>query len=608
MNIKEFKKITFHQFNGLYSRGLPDEVPQDHAIACNNILFGKKGEFTTRFGMANSLSLSHTVKRMFLSTISSNLVPLTLDNSGNIYAGTGGVLFSNPSMIDFVGLNIFNKTLILPILNHSDPTVKLQIWDGTTIRAIGATPPGAGMTATVDTVASSRITPGVHKFAVSFVTSTGFVTAPSPAVSFTSAGDFRILISNIPIGPAGTVGRQILVTKSNLDLYYYLQLINDNITTSTIADFFDTALAVSADTLFDLTTVIAGNGVGGLDKYHGRVIAFGGENDLVRVSNPGDAESFDNVNGYIQIPSENDGNIVAATFQISDNIYFTKMPGIYTVTDNGGVPSSWTVIPIDGGCGAMGYGVSTITAGQKSLNVNDSCLLADLDGLFVFNGIIQRPPLTWKINDLWKSYVTLNTINSITVFIDPFSERFYISIRGSAILLVGDYSQGWNADVIRWSVWTFPNVIQSIAMATLADDEFKYALRIGFQSVAGLSKMHEGYFSDLGTSIVSNITLPLVTFEEGGISIFRGVRVRASKLGGSASVDLNIKLYDESMALRATPSVISVAVNPAQEYLRQINFVGEKMAVDLSVTSTDAYFNIQRVDLLGKPLWTSRPG
>ena len=607
MNIKEFQKITLGQFNGLYARGVNDEVPQDHASICNNIMFGKKGEFSSRFGMVSSLAVSHPVKRMFLSTINANLVPLTLDNSGNIYAGLGGFLYSNPNMIDFSALNIFNKTLILPILNRSDPSVKLKIWDGTVIRNIGALAPTNTMTAADDTVASNQLSVGVYKFAVSYVTSTGFVTVPSAPLSVTADG-FRIILSNIPTGPVGTVSRQILVTKSGLNLFYYLRLINDNTTTSMIADFFDTDLAVSADRLFDLVSVIAGNGVGGLDKYHGRVIVFGGENDLVRVSNPGDAESYDNIDGYIQIPSENDGNIVAATFQITDNLYFTKMPGIYTVNDNGGVPSSWPIIPLDGGCGAMGYGVSTITAGQKSLNVNNSCLIADLDGIFVFNGVTQRPALTWKINDLWKSYVNIGNISKITIFVDPFAERFYVSIGDTAVLLVADFSEGWAYNSIKWSVWTFANNIQSIAMATLVDSQFEYALRVGFDSVNGLFKMKDGIFDDLGVPISSNIRFAPLSFGEGQLSIFRGIRVRALRSGGSVPTNLYLNLYDEGNNHVGNPPQLSIDVNSATDYLRQINYTGEKLAVDFSVFPGDSYFKVHRVDVFGKPIWASRPG
>ena len=610
MNIKEFERKTIDTFDGLYARGLDDEVPPTHQSVAYNVMYGKKGELSTRFGSAQSLAISHPVKRIFLSTIGTNIVPLTLNNTGNLYAGTNTTpIFSNSKMIDFVGLNIFNRTYILPILNAPDSSVKLMVWRGVgfTLRNAGGDAPTSAPSAAASATPTNNIDPGIHKFAYSFVTDTGYVTVPSPAISFNSAGDYQITISGIAIGPSYVTQRQIFVTKSNLDLYFYLITIPDNSTTSITVDFSDTDLAVNVDNLFDLVSVPHALGLGDIDKYHGRMIVFGGENDLVRVSDSGSPESFNNVTGYLQIPTENDGNVVGATFQQSDNLYFTKMPGIYSVSDNGDNPSSWTIIPIEGGCGALGYGVSSITSSQAALPSNNFSLLADLDGLFLFAGSVQRPALTWKISDLWKSIVTLNTITKITVFVDPFSERFYVSVGTSAYILVGDFSQGWAADTIRWAVWVMPNNVSCIAMGTIPDAEFVYCLRIGYSTVNGLDKMHEGIYTDSGTSISANVRFPLMEFSQGSLNQFRGIRYRATKVGGTGTTALVMRLYDEGGNLIVSPPNVMIPIGAAQDYMRQINVLKEKMALDLIFTTNDGAIKIQRVDFFGKALYASRP-
>src|SRR5260221_22495 len=49
---------------------------------------------------------------------------------------------------------------------------------------------------------------GVYKYAVSFVTSDGGETLPSPQLSVTTtAGNQQVGLSNIPVGPSGTTKR-----------------------------------------------------------------------------------------------------------------------------------------------------------------------------------------------------------------------------------------------------------------------------------------------------------------------------------------------------------------------------------------------------------------
>lgn len=614
MDLTAYKRIQYKKFMGLYKNGLGDNCPETHSPACQDVIFTGRGEVMTRAGAALSLNLTHTVKRFFLSTISDVLIPLTLDDTGHIYKGTdASPLLTVSGMTDFVGLNIFNKTYILPIGGSSN----YKVWDGTNaVRDAAGLAPVASVMTAADGIAGN-IDVGDHRFAVSYVTNTGFTTPPGPKVTgnfsptvYTAPGGKKVVISNIPIGPTGTIQRIILATKSNLGVYYFAPggVINDNTTTTVTLSFFDTDLTVEASYLFDLLEVIPGAvGPAALDKFHGRAVLVNTQEDLVRLSRPGEPEAFDNVTGFIQIPSERDGNSAQGTFQLRDVLYFTKPVGIFSTSDNLGEPSTWPIFPIDGGCGGVSYGVSSITGAQGHLTANDIALIADLNGLFYFDGVVRRPPLTYNIDDVWKQYVTIDTIAQVTVFIDPFSARFYVSVGGMPSLLVGDFQDGLSFDRIKWTQWNFPLNIKSISMASMSDAEFAYRLRISFLTDNHLYKYLPSATDDFGTAINSKYRLAEACFDDGAINVFRFVRFRGMKSVLTGTSNLAFRVYGEDDVLLVTPPVLNIAKLPGKEYAREINVMTEKAFIEFGMNGVTDGFKIQRVDVFGKPLFGARP-
>jgi hypothetical protein len=128
---------------------------------------------------------------------------------------------------------------------------------------------------------------GVHQCAVIFVTRQGYLTRPSPPVSWTSAGGVRANVTGIP-SPSGSpniVARILAFTGADGDNFYYTtgldgapQLqISDNSASSFVVDFSDTALlaGISADSLFKLVELGECAGVIG---YGGRLLWWGERN------------------------------------------------------------------------------------------------------------------------------------------------------------------------------------------------------------------------------------------------------------------------------------------------------------------------------------------
>jgi len=138
---------------------------------------------------------------------------------------------------------------------------------------------GAGASSTLQPQSS----PGVHQLSVIFQTRQGYLTAPSPAVPWTTGGGRRASITNIPVGPPNIVARILAFTGANGASFFYVptnvpqstaMLIADNTTTSLTVDFSDAALLAGAnvDNLFKLVEL--GECAGVID-YSSRLFWWG---------------------------------------------------------------------------------------------------------------------------------------------------------------------------------------------------------------------------------------------------------------------------------------------------------------------------------------------
>ena len=116
-------------------------------------------------------------------------------------------------------------------------------------QAAAAASSGAG-TATANPI--GNIPPGAHKVVVIFQTRQGYQTAPGPPATWTAGGSRRVVVSNIPTGPANVVARILAFTAAGGADYYYVgagatlpggnMVIADNTSTSLTVDFSDAIL------------------------------------------------------------------------------------------------------------------------------------------------------------------------------------------------------------------------------------------------------------------------------------------------------------------------------------------------------------------------------
>ena len=450
-----------------------------------------------------------------------------------------------------------------------------------------------------------------------------FVDAYVKYASVTTDGAHAVTLSNIPIGPAFVTDRLILATQAGGTEFFFVPNvpgsqsdIADNTTTTCSVNFFDTDLVNSADYLFDLLEVIPGGS--SMCKYRGRLVIGGiylpGNEERVILSNVSDPETFDYVAGYVQAQTERDGNNITNVFVLRDTLYMGKFTGTFSTLDNGGDPSSWAVSTIDAIVGAYNYGISAFTVTQPGADTGDIILVANRSGLFMFDGVMRRPELSWNIQHLWLR-INFAYFYKVTVAHDPWNHLIYVSVpldtaTDPNTLLVCDYSDGRSFDVVRWSVYSFPWTVSCIGMlyfgSSLTGGVQEYTLKIGSVNSQSIRQIDPFAVNDDGSGILSYYVPGPLTVSLGALNCFKLLNFRA---WGQGNFNLTISQEDGGGAV--TPPLLSLAALPGRDLQRQINFTNEKMTVKFSNGGSGGsigdYMVVDRLDVWGVMQWALRP-
>lgn len=430
-----------------------------------------------------------------------------------------------------------------------------------------------------------------------------------------------VQLTNIPTGPSYVTQRIIVATQAGGAEFFFIPngTIPDNITTSFIVDFFDTDLVISADNFFDLMEVIPGGT--GLCKYNGRLVLVGAffYNQTALLSNVSDPESIDSVTGYVSIPLENDGNNLVACSILRDILYLFREVGFWNTQDNNGDPSTWPVNVQDSAIGSYQKGLCGFTTTQSgATDTGDIILIAAREGTYIFDGTVRRPELTFKIQDIWNTIPLANSFggfNNVQVVQSLWTHQIFIaypstptSIYADA-LLVGDYDPipGILDPIgIRWSRFSFP-----ITPTAIKTGSNLYLASI--QNNSGyIFILDPTQLNDYGnTPIQCYIKTYLAFIEFGWVHFFKAFRLRTN-----ASGQITVTLFGEdNVLIEATPAagyILNTLANlstPAgREYLQLINFVNEKMTMQIGTYGYNYFMNLNRIQIYGLPRWQVRPG
>ena len=492
MTVRDHQGVVLDKFNGLWNRGDRDTTPRDHFSDCNNIDYIAQSTFVPRPGVDISQDVLvplTNIKRIYnYPTQSANtLIVLTYDYDigyGSIHHVVDentvyGPLLTIKEMTDFAFVPFAGRAYISPFSNYINGALTFQkglanefvyvyAGDGTPARKAA----GSGLSGvmTVANGAAGHTDPGQHVFGIVSQTVSGYNAPPSILTSFITSALNSVSFGSIPTsGDPNVVKRLLVATKvlptfnGNLSGYQFFfvpnAVINDNVSTSlNNISFYDADLLQDASALLDNYTSIPAGAV--LSVYHNRLIVADTNTDisLALLSQPGEPEAINQINGLIVVPL--DGNPITNAQEMRDVLYVFKRSKTVAYADNGDVPSSWPLVPIDNALGTCPHGIATVLDSGSS--TVDFLLIATYQGISQFNGRYATPELTWKIESLWKS-LDRNEFGNIQFINAPIQKEIYIILPTRQVLM-GNYENGLDWKNIRWSPWSFRMGINTVAI------------------------------------------------------------------------------------------------------------------------------------------------
>jgi hypothetical protein len=338
---------------------------------------------------------------------------------------------------------------------------------------------------------------------------------------------------------------------------------------------------------------------------------------LVRASRVEDPESYDGIDGLLNV-AENNGQAIRAAFKLRERLYFVKEHSLHVTQDDGtNEPSLWSIAEVSRKLGTPS--VRGVGVGE------DWVVIAHRTGLYIFNGgepikISQEVQPTWnQIN--WQYGHTL------WVTVDTKERRIFVGVPlGSATspnkILMLDYRDLDSAEDIsgrppinitftgrktatdktrKWSPWTI--AANSCALIERTDGTAIVAMGGGMPGVGGggatgkIYQLNAAQLSDDGTAIPSYYTTHY--FPERPVE-------QSLNLGGHRKLFTYLTMYVEGAGnLSLTTFIDSSSVPQAQQPLPlsspsakdlelPINILGERVAFQVSTNQPGAWFRLQK--------------
>lgn len=496
MTIRDHTGIVIDKFNGLWNKGDNDTCPRDHFTDCNNIEYFDQSTFKTRRGIAISQDVLVPLKNIrriynYPTQSANTLIILTYDydtNQGSIHhmlnsTITYGPLLTIQGMTDFAFATYAGRAYISPFSDYQNGDLTFQkgltsefvyvyAGDGTPARKAAGNSLSGVMT--IANGAAGHTDPGQHIFGIVSQTKSGYNAPPSILTSFVTIATNSVSFGSIPTSGDPNVTKRLLVaTKAiptfNGDLAGYQfffvpnAILNDNTSTAlNDISFYDADLLADASALLNNYTEIPAGA--SLSLYHNRlcIAATATDISLILVSQPGEPEAINQINGLIVVPL--DGNPITNMQEMRDVLYVFKRARTRAYADNGDVPSSWLPdVMIDNALGTCVHGIATVLdSGSSSV---DYLIVATYQGISQFNGKYVTPELSWKIENYWK-LLDRNAFNNIQIINAPIQKEIYI-VLPNHFMLVGNYINGMDWKNIRWAPWSFRMGINTVAIQNI---------------------------------------------------------------------------------------------------------------------------------------------
>lgn len=582
MSLNDHEPLEPSAFNGFFDRGENVKVPEDHFILCNNYVL-RNNQLETRDGVQQSIATVIVARTYNYQRTGEAPRLLVLE------AGTGKLFDASVSMTvpiltiaamtDFSAVTLYNRAYITPHNGTEGLSSQVvKVYDGTTLRSAAGTAP-AGTMAAANSATAGNIPAGVHAYGVLFETDTGFFTQIAGFVQLNSTGNFKVDLSSIPTGPAGTFSRHIVATKTITDFagdflnqeWFFVpdgELAGNVATTKTI-NFYDEDLYESADYLLEvLSTIPAGVGIG---VYNSRLMVWGenGANHLVRISQIGEPEVFDAVGGFVATNPNDGAGGVQNTLVSRGQLFIFKEYRTFITQDNDDYPDTWFLDKMDSFLGAYSHSVGVILDANEN-TITDVAVVGNSAGLWLFDGRFSEVPLSWKIADYWDR-INKSKLHTMQVIVDPLKDEIYINIPLDAAtapdrMLVGNYENGMEGPSIKWSTFTFTSLAPTSLSLELDSTTKKSKLRLG-SSNGGVHNFTDGQRNDNSNAIPDCQVRFSYASVADGENHYGGIRLKARGTG-----TLGITIYGPDDVLSLTPTGITLAATSRIPLEREFDF------------------------------------
>jgi len=481
--------------------------------------------------------------------------------------------------------------------------------------------------------AAGNVQQGTYQIGVVYETDTGFISPPATSPNLdiqavVTQDNCSITLTNVPISPLSYITARYIIVATvdqlgDIGEYFFVPdneggSINDNTTMSTTLSFYITDLVESADNLFNLRARIpAGQNI---NVYSARLLLLGflpPDSSLARASNKSDPETFDQTLESI-IVGKDDGYLLTNNAILNTILYFWKEKGVWSTYDNGSDPVNWDVEPIDDSVGCGFRGLSCVSPPKARGSHANVIAFADHAGLYLFNGSVVQPELTWKVEDLWQ---TLTDASGLNVIIDIQNKRIIIFgfDESSALYqasLVGDFSEGASSQAIKWDIWTYHINCRLLSASTGTGTDVVTILSSG-KIIKLDSTQYVDYVDATHTSPINHFaTLGGQELEEGQVNIFRAITMKVIGSGLIHTAFIGEGDQESTTAWnRVDLPLVLLDGSTKKEITNTSNFMGEKCYPHFEAqppNSTDpddegAYFIISRIILYAQLMFAERP-
>ena len=464
-------------FRGLHSRDNRELIPNNFLEVADNIDFvGKLVTLRPRFDLRSETS-SHIVKSFDFSRtnvsddVSSNLLALTSSDDSvepnRLRDVTRDVNLTDDDVTDFSAASYLHRAFILS--RNGSVKRNLHYYDGEDYREAALEFDDASLELTVTTPNSGSVPLGNYHIGYVLETDTGYFSVPyglatymsestpgsllrissEDAKAVTITADFEdnlpSYIKKVHFISTSAIPDDSIEYPADSFTYYFipsgtLERSSGDFPGSKEVDYFPPILFANVNHLETQSESVKGGD--GLAIYGNRLCVWGGEElsdqSIVRISRVNNPESFSKVDGFIVVAPEVNSPITNV-FEFRGELYITKEDSTYITREQAGEPATWPVVAVDKGLGASVNGVGIILSSQGTSL--DFVAVATKAGLCKFEGIYQRPELSWHIENLWAE--------PKAIVRDPREKKIYILIEDD--IYVCNYVE----QRLRWAKWTF---------------------------------------------------------------------------------------------------------------------------------------------------------